>query len=246
MAGRVSTRSRFAVAYLVLGAALGTTLGTLIVLLQRPSPTPPPPFSSWRPTASEVQERIVQIANHVGRTYRLPSGNQLTQVKIGGPAAGKSLRAIIIPTTPNPQTLDDFERFDGDKSVVYVLCGSGTNCKIAEGAASTARGTVIRREALELALYTMAYAKPIDNVLVFVPPGPGEKKLNKTLFFHRDDLSSTLDRPLRMTLPHRPPLPGAIKPAEKRTVDELTGNLLYQYVNFVPINGYGNVLAIQR
>lgn len=102
---------------------------------------------------------------------------------------------------------------------------------------------MIRREALELALYTLKYADPIDNVLVFVPPGPKEKRLTSTLFFQRSDLSSSLSKPLRKTLPHRPPVPGRVAATEKATVDELAGRL-YTYAGILPTNGYGNVLGI--
>ncbi|HEY7019220.1 MAG TPA: hypothetical protein VH297_12190 [Gaiellaceae bacterium] len=245
MAGRLGNRARFAIAYLMLGAAVGAGLGALIVLLQRPAPGPPPPWSVWRPGATSVLDREVQIANHVGAAYKLPSGDQLTYVRVGGPANGKSLRAIVIPTTPKPQTLGDFQTYDWSKSVVYVLCGTGSNCKIGEGDPTKARGTVIRREALELALYTMRYNE-IDNVLVFVPPGPKQKKLSSGLFFKRNDLESHLSKPLRTTLPQgQAPLPGKIASGEQQTVDQLTGSNLYTYVGILPANGYGNVLAIQ-
>jgi hypothetical protein len=243
MARGLGTRGRFAVAYLLLGAAAGTGLGALIVLLQRPGPAPPPAWSSWRPTATAVQDRVVQIADHVGTRYKLPGGDQLAQVTIGGPATGKKLRAIVIPNVAKPQTLSDFQRYDWSKSTAYALCGTGGNCKIGEGSASQARGAVIRREALELALYTLKYAEPIDNVLVFVPPGPKEKKITSTLFFRRSDLSSSLSKPLRKTLPRRPPFPGEIAATEKARVDELAGNL-YTYAGIVATNGYGNVLGI--
>lgn len=243
MARGLGTRGRFAVAYLVLGATVGAGLGAFIVLLQRPGPGPAPPWSSWRPAARAVEDRFVQIADHVGSTYKLPSGDQLTEVRLGGPANGKKLHAIVIPNVPNPQTLSDYQVYDWSKSVAYVLCGTGGNCKIGEGSAPQARGTVIRREALELALYTLKYADPIDNVLVFVPPGPKEKKLTSTLFFHRSDLSSSLGKPLRRTLPHRPPLPGEVSATEKATVDELAGRF-YTFAGILPTNGYGNVLGI--
>jgi hypothetical protein len=245
MAGRLGTRSRFAIAYLVLGAAVGVGIGGFLVLVRKPTPPPPPPWSSWRPAATALSAQVLEIADHVGSAYRLPSGDQLTAVKVGGPSSGKGVRAILIPNKPSPQTLADFERYDKDKSVIFVLCGAGTNCKIDEGTPSQARGTVIRREALELALYTFEYAKPIDNVLVFVPPGPKEKTLTSTLFFRRSDLSSHLSKPLRTTLPHKAPLPGKIAPAEQATVDALTGSSLYRYVGILPANGFGNVLVIQ-
>jgi hypothetical protein len=245
VARSLSTRGRFVVFYLVLGAAVGAGIGAFIVLVQRPAPPPPAQWSSWQPTASSTSSRQLEIANHVGNEYVSPTGDPLVGIKLGGPAIGKSLRAIIIPNKANPKTLADFQRFDKDKSVIYLLCGLGKNCKI-PGTATQARGTVLRREALELSLYTFEYVDGIDNVLVFVPPGPGQKKLTNTLFFHRDDLSHNLNNPLRQTLPYRPPLPGQIKASEQKTVDSLTASTLYRYVGILPANGYGNVLVIQR
>lgn len=246
MARGLGTRGRFAMAYLLLGAAVGAGVGTFIVLVQRPAPSPPPPWSSWSPAASSVSSQVLEIADHVGRSYRLASGDQLTAVKVGGPPSDKGVRAIVVPTKDKPKTLADFQPYEKDKSVVFILCGTGKNCKIAEGEPSTTRGTVLRREALELALYTLEYARPIDNVLVFVPPGPGEKTLTSTLFFHRDDLSSRLSKPLRSTLPHAAPLPGRIATREQKTVDDLTDSNLYRYVGIVTANGYGDLLVIKH
>lgn len=246
MARSLSTRGRFAVAYLVLGAAVGAALGGLIVLVERPGPQPPPPWSAWQPQTSSESSRLVEIATHVGSEYTLPSGDPLAAVQIGGPARGKNLKAILIPTKSKPSTLADFQRFDESKSAIFLLCGTAGNCKIGEGEPSAARGAVIRREALELALYTMRYNKPVDNVLVFVPPGPGQKKITSSLFFHRSDLSSRLSHPLRTTLPNAAPQPDTFASTEKKTVDQLTGSVLYKYVGILTANGYGNVLVISH
>jgi len=66
MARSLSTRSRFAVAYLVLGAAVGAALGGLIVLVERPGPQPPPPWSAWQPQAGSEASRLQEIASYVG------------------------------------------------------------------------------------------------------------------------------------------------------------------------------------
>jgi hypothetical protein len=250
MARSLSTRGRFAIAYLVLGAAVGAAVGGFIVLLERHGPLPPPTWSTWKPQATTQSARLREIASHVGEEYRLPSGNQLAQVTIGGPdtTTGKNLKAIVIPAKPKVSTLADFDRFDKSKSAIFVLCGQSTknDCKIGEGQPTKARGAVVRREALELALYALRYNDPLDNVLVFVPPGPGEKRFTSTLFFHRDDLKSRLYDPLRTTLPHQAPEPGRLAKQEQATVDQLTGSVLYKYVGVVTANGYGNVLVIQH
>lgn len=245
MARGLGTRGRFGLAYLLLGAAVGVGIGTFIVLLERPGPKPMGPWSSWKPVTATTQSELTEIGTHVGGEYRLASGDPLTVVRVGSPTIGKRLRAIVIPTKSNPKSLSDFERFDETKSVIYVLCGLGKNCKIPEGTPSVARGTVLRREALELALYTFEYVGGIDNVLVFVPPGPGETKPTSTLFFHRDELSKNLKHPLRATLPYRTPLPGRIAAREQATVDSLTGSTLYRFVGILPATGYGNVLWLQ-
>ena len=125
MARSLSTRGRFAVAYLVLGAAVGAALGALIVLVERPGPQPPPPWSAWQPQASSETLRLQQIADHVGNEYTLPSGDPLTSIRIGGPATGKNLKAILIPTKPKPTTLADFDRFDESKSAIFLLYSKG-------------------------------------------------------------------------------------------------------------------------
>jgi len=246
VARSLGTRSRFAGAYLLLGATAGVALGAGIVLAQRPAPAPPPPWSSWRPGTTGPRTQVLEIANHVGSAYKLPSGDPLTAVKVGSPSGNQKLRAIGVATKAKPQTMADFKLYDNSKSVFYILCGNGSNCKINEGTASQARGTVLRREALELALYTLEYSHPIDNVVVFFPPGPGEKKFTSTLFFRRSELESHLKHPLRRTLPQaQPPLPGRMARGEQKTVDDLTGSKLYRYVGIVTAKGFGNLVVLQ-
>jgi hypothetical protein len=236
MAGRLGTRGRFATAYLVLGAVVGVGIGSFLVLLQRERPQPGPPWSTWRPTAAETGSRMLEIANHVSRSYRLASGDQLVGIQTQSNNA--NFQGVAVVKADNVRSLD--KAYGRDDTAVYLFCGDPKTCKI-EGQPTVARGTVLRREALELALYTFEYAKPIENVLIFFPPGPSEKSLSSTLFFRRDDLSSSLDHPLRQTLPQvRPPLPGKIHPAELKTVNDLTGDKRYKYLGTSQ-----NVIVIQ-
>src|SRR5439155_3158729 len=66
LARALGTRSRFAIAYLLLAAAVGTALGAFVVLVQRPGPKPAPPWSSWRPGSSSLSANVLEIADHVG------------------------------------------------------------------------------------------------------------------------------------------------------------------------------------
>jgi hypothetical protein len=128
---------------------------------------------------------------------------------------------------------------------MYVLCGGvGRTCKV-KGTPSVARGTVLRREALELALYTFEYSKPIEHVVVFFPPGPKQRTLKFALFFHRNDLARQLERPLHLTLPgSRAPLPGQINPGEKETVDKLTAPRFYRYLGVARAGDFGDLVVL--
>lgn len=240
MARRLGTRGRFGVAYLLLAAAVGAGIGTFIVLLQRPGPAPPPPWSSWRPNGASRNDQMREIAQYVGDSYRLLSGDRLALIRVGLPRTEDSFREIAVFSTTN---LADFTGYDESKSVIYTVCGLGPSCSIGGGDPATDVGTVLRRQALELALYSFEYEDGIDNVLVLLPPDQGQSKVKATLFFHRDDFSSQLDEPLRRTLPQRePPLPGQIAPNEQQTVDQLTMANVYGYVG--PVRN-GSLLALR-
>ena len=93
----------------------------------------------------------------------------------------------------------------------------------------------------------MEYTHPIENVLVFFPPVAAEKTFSATLFFHRSDLKNSLDHPLRKTLQQAVPhVPGQIRPAEKRAVDDLTKPTYYHYIGTSNIPNFGNVVELLR
>jgi hypothetical protein len=241
MARALGTGGRFFLAYLLLGALVGTGIGLFIVLLERKGPTH---WSSWRPDSSSPVGQAREIATHVARGYGLPGGHELARVRIPPAQTEASLRAIGIPLTASPKNLADFRRFDRSRSMMYSLCGPGQNCRISE---STARNheVALRREALELALYTFKYSHPIQNVAVFFPPGPKQTGPNAALFFHRADLVRQLRRPLASTLPRpRPPLSGAVDPAEKNVVEGLTTSRLYLYEGIAKAGDFGDILVL--
>ena len=242
MARALGTKSRFLIAYLALGALVGAALGAFIVLVQRPGPKPPPPWSSWEPGSTTVNSQLLEIADHVGSGYRLADGNPLAAVKIDN----RNLQSIVVSKVAQPKTENDFDHYDRSSTAIFILCGLGRNCK-APGQPTTAEGTALRREALELALYTMEYTHPIENVLVFFPPVAAEKTFSATLFFHRSDLKNSLDHPLRKTLQQAVPhVPGQIRPAEKRAVDDLTKPTYYHYIGTSNIPNFGNVVELLR
>jgi hypothetical protein len=236
-ARRLAYRSRFAAFYVLLAIVAGAGVGTLLVLVGRGSPAPAPAWSAWEPTGS-VERRSAQIGDHVGDQYRLPSGKALVAVTYAGPptvtgpdGASFQVRAIAVrpDTTAGRAEADDIDTLNAQGTVMYTLCGLGTACSIAEGKASDARGQLLRREALELALYSFRYLDGIDSTLVLMPPR-ADGQVATAVFLERGDVRAELDQPLDQTLtaPLTPGV-GEIQADEQRVIDRATRSRLYEY-----------------
>lgn len=192
----------------LLGAlsALGVAALAAIVLLiveGTPERAPEPVWSAWRPTGENPPD---EIAQHVGQRYRQEGGEQLVNVD-GGP--------LQINDTPVKLVISQGGNYfpvEGD-GVLYNLCGLGDNCRI-PGDPSAARGFLLRREILELALYTFRYTGA-DNVVGIIPPGvkrngKPKKRQDQVVFLQREDVADLLSRPLGATLTETPPDVGTI------------------------------------
>jgi hypothetical protein len=221
-------RGKFRFVYLLLGVVLGAALAGLVVLLVRGGPGEGPIWSAWRPEGDDA-EMAQQIAGFVGSRYRLESGSQLVAVQ-AAPLRVQDvpIGAIAIRRPPGLEASESIEGFPPDNTSVYILCGLGEACAIEEGEPSAERLRLLKREALELALYSFRYLDR-DRVVVFLPPSPGEQA-SFALFFQRGAFEPQLDRPLRATLPAElPPLPHAIAPSEVITIDRLTDPSFYRF-----------------
>jgi hypothetical protein len=224
VAEAVNVARRFSVAYLALAALLGVAIGMLVVLVERPAPTPPPAWSPWQPNEASRVARQQQIASHVGSQYQLNGGKRLVRVVVRDPDASPNpIRDVAVARNLDPtQQSDVLGVVDSTKTAMYILCGDGPHCAIKQGKPSVARGTILRREALELALYSFRYLDNTDSVVAFFPPQKGQE-LNHVYFFAKADFKDQLDAPLRFTLPQsKLHVSGALAPHERRTVDALT------------------------
>ena len=180
-------------------------------------------WSAWRPTEDGLAGAR-QIASHVAPTYRLPDGNQLVAI-LAGPLEFANLpAAIALRSSPQGGNVSLVE---GD-SVLYTLSGLGRLGAIATGKPSVERHLLLRREALELALYTFRYDRKIDLVAALLPTPPKQDP-SQLMLFRREDLEPQLDVPLRATLSAPPPSVDEIDRADAARIERLTSRGLFRF-----------------
>jgi hypothetical protein len=226
-------RFRFLIAYGILGLVLGGAAAGFGLMMMSGAGTgggDGDEWSEWRPTATG-EAGVDQIANFVAKRYKLPSGRQLVAVVADEPLVQNEVPVSNVAIDNGVQDADGnrytIHGTDGD--YMYVLCGLGQNCSIPEGKASVDRHRLLRREALELALYTFRYVPGVDAIIAFLPPRRGQEPQD-LLYFRKNEFEELLDRPLRMTLPsEKPPQPDNLPEDERKTIDELTTRHLFKY-----------------
>jgi hypothetical protein len=157
--------------------------------------------------------------------YRVaPGGAQLVSVKATKPEVQNiSVEEVVLKTSANA----DYKYFPTKDSVVYVLCGLGSRCSISSGTPSQERARLLRREALELALYTFKYVDGVNSVIALIPPPANDPNTNWALFFQKKDFRDQLSHPLGQTLPtpagSRRLVPDSVAGnQDERTVEKLT------------------------
>jgi hypothetical protein len=217
---------RFASVYTTLGLIGAAAITGLIVLVIRPGYHPGPSWSAWTPPSGNTQKVSAAIANYIAHRYLLSeNGGQLLAVIAQKPEVTSGTQNIAIKAVAvrkAPQSNTGIAIYSTSKTTDYTLCGLGQHCSIATGQATQTRGRLVRREALELALYTFKFAPSVDSIAAFMPPPPGQTTTS-ILYLRKDDLKEQLGKPLNKTLPlDTPPLPSAPDNVEKATIDKLT------------------------
>lgn len=225
---------RFMIGYLVIVLFFGALLAaTAVVWSQRASDgeATGPRWSFFTPTAEEEVERTRQISRFVGQRYQTPDGEQLVRVLGGPPAVGENTPVVEFLIRDGAAT----ETIGADKAILFILCGQGTECALPPAASSSADLRLVRREALELTLYTMKY-NDVDPVIVLLPPN-AQGQPGGAVLFRREDMQRELNIPLNRTLPTgKPPTALGLGPLEQSTVDHLTLTRLFDYT-FQPVTG---------
>jgi hypothetical protein len=222
-------RRHFGLLYVVLAVVLGAAGATVVYALVRPGYQPPPPWSDWQPRG-DLAARVTSIQTYVSQHYRLTNGQPLVNVR-GAPlqtAEGQPVAAYLV-RTQTPVGEQDVVINAGD-GISFSLFGNGKNGSISFGKPSVERGRIVRREALELALYTLEYAHEVGSIVVYLPPLPkGQRR--EALLFRRASLADQLEAPLAETLDQSSfnTLSGGASSREARLLDSLTLPRLYSF-----------------
>jgi hypothetical protein len=228
---RYSPRFQFAFGALLAIGAAGIVL-LVALLIDHNHKTHPraipagPAWSRWQPSPNGA-DGPTQISEHVGREYRLPDGKQLVAVS-GGPLQIAGL-PVTVALRESAAQGGDIKLIDGT-GVLYRMCGLGPKCAISEGRASTKRHLLLRREALELALYSFRYLN-VDEAVVFLPPRKGEDPTQAVYFRRSDaDLRNAVARPLNATLVQETPsVNGVTRSPDAQLVNTITTPKLFTF-----------------
>jgi hypothetical protein len=249
---------RFTLAYTLLTIVLVGGIAALVVILTRPDVVRSPPWSKFVPTGSDIA-KARQIATQVSAEYRSKSGAKLVTVVPGPLQATRFLQtdsgpvSVEVPISSVAVQADvstgkheegDFSTFDAGSTIAYQMCGFGgsqQNCGLT-GAPSVNRGRLLRREAMELSLYTLKYVPDVDAVLTYLPPPAASQASPTSELVARKDVKRMLDRPLARTLEPEKVTLGKT-PVDKAQVDKLTLSRLYTY-DYQTLPGDGTAILV--
>ena len=235
-------RHRFGIAYLLLAALVGVAVGLVVVFASRGgdshSQAAGPTWSSWKPQQTGTLG-VREIARFVGPQYHLANGHQLVSV-IAGPMYYPTVQgpvpvsAILVSSGKSGVSQERVGVTFPEAGVFYQMCGAAAQCQI-EGTATPARGTLLLREVVELALYTFHNMPEADNVVAFLPPAPGVAQTDplyrRAIYLPRGALLPELAQPLAKTLRSRAKgyTPTSLSQADKNNVLSILAGHLFHF-----------------
>jgi hypothetical protein len=229
-------RGRFIVVAGVVAVVALAAIGAALAMGLRGGSSDSGPWSTWKPSTDGVQG-AQEIADHISSAYKLTGGRRLVAIK-----AGELKIPQLVPVNGQPAVVDapfnlvqvvrkgtkeDVRYLDG-AGILYSMCGLGAQCSIKSGTPSPQRLLVLRREALELGMYTLKYIPGVKSVVVLTPPSKDGQPTG-VMVFRRDSLSGLLDRPVARTLPTRPPRPETLKTKDAGQLRALTQSHVFEY-----------------
>lgn len=230
--------TRFSLAYTILIMLALAGVAALVLVLIRPAASHPPPWSKFVPTGASLDmER--QIATKVSSEYKASPGSLLVTVFPGplqapgvvqGASGPQSVQVPVslISVQPDVSTgqheQGDFTFYQPDSTVGYEMCGFGDpqrNCGV-PSAPGADPAQMLRREALELALYTLKYVPGTNAVLTYLPGSANPQAPTSAVFITRNDVKRNLHLPLARTLETKTIVLGAARLPDSGRVAALT------------------------
>jgi hypothetical protein len=249
-----------AVTAMLVGLAIAAVAIALVILANGSTRGSTAKWSSWSPIDNGTLGAR-EIADHLAPFYRISAVDQLAVVTVVNlNAAASAASASSTGSTGSNSGPQVAVRSDPSSSqvsllsgntIAYNLCGiGGANCAIGTGQPSADRLLLLRREALELALYTFRYISGVQNVVAILPPGhtqltstlspkpPSQnatgtsKPVNIAVLFLHDELRPWLSHPLSDTFPEQfPPTAPQLslwrQTPEAGLVDQITAHGLF-------------------
>jgi hypothetical protein len=257
-AGESAHAGKFRAASVALGlVALAAIAGAVALAIGARRGGPAPAWAGWSPPDGGTQGAR-DIASHLAPLYRISGTDQLDAVTVlNVPSPSLDSGTSTPPNQVQVAISGDGSLTNlsllGGRTIAYNLCGLHSNdCSIAPTTATSNLMLLLRREGLELALFTFEYVKGVDNVVALMPPSQtaqtstltatppsaaqrsATQPLDLALVFDRQELADPfLTHPLSDTLSPLPPAVPALaawrQTAEAGLVDQLTARALYSY-----------------
>jgi hypothetical protein len=196
-------------------------------------------WSPWHPRSEGTLSGAQEIAAQIARSYKDAKAKKLASIK-GGPIALNTLPASVAI----PAAGDRFSIVNG-VGIQYTLAGFGKQGRLQGTKPSAARRRLLRREALELSLYSFRYLKEVTMVVALLPPAPRAEQVHpkkagkkaaadeayqpQALFFRPGDLRKQLEQPLATTMATKAPAIDELDGAEAKRIDKLTLSNLFTH-----------------
>ncbi len=183
-------------------------------------------WSSYKPKGGNVLTKAQNMADHVAPAYKY-NGQPIAVVQAQPLVYQDAIvDGIAITRQPFRKIGTPIKQFEpSDSTVAYVFCGSAPRCGLPSTGAQDPL-PLLRRETLELALYTFKYSPSVDSIVGLLPPAGNT---NYAIYLRRKSFQSELSKPLDATLPpHKVLSDPGLSPVERATVDRLTAKNMYQ------------------
>jgi hypothetical protein len=214
---------RFILANLVVAAGFLCVLGIFAYLVSNGSNNS---WSAYKPKGGDIFDKAQHMADHVAPAYKY-NGDQIAVVQ-AQPLLYQDavVDGIAFTRQPFRKIGSPYKQFEPSGSTIaYVFCGQAAKCGLpSEGAQDTV--PLLRRESLELALYTFKYSPSVDSIVTLLPPAG---QTNYAIYLRRKSFAKELSKPLVATLPSHNTLSYEdMDPVERATIDRLTVKNTYE------------------